>query len=194
MSNSDTNATPSTAGHPAQGSAGNPDGLADGGKSPRNPKKPRKPLSKTGQILYRILGVFFVGCGFLGILLPVWPTTIFLILASAVFMKSSPGLYAWLHRSRVFGPYLQAYRDKTGISIAYKAWTLTILWLGLLASGIFAIQSWPVRAILGVIGIAVTIHILTIKTRRREEEVAATDPIQVPGAQSDDLPGSVKAD
>lgn len=145
-----------------------------------DPRKGKKPLSKTARLAYKIAGFFFVFCAFLGVILPVMPTTIFVILASAMFLKSSPKAYQWLHRSPIFGPYLQAHRDGTGLSTAYKVWTISFLWLGLMASGIFVVKVWWVRAILAVIGIAVTIHILTIKPRKRQEELDSVDPLEIP--------------
>ncbi|WP_052078897.1 YbaN family protein [Spirochaeta lutea] len=125
--------------------------------------KQQKP-NAVKQWLYRILGVVFTALGVVGIVVPVWPTTIFLILASAVFLKSSPGMYRWLHDNPVLGPYLRAYRDKTGITIGYKVWTISVLWVGIVISAVFAVESLAVRIMLFTIALAVTIHVATIKT------------------------------
>jgi len=145
-----------------------------------NPPVAKKPLGPMGRFLYRALGVLLTAAGIIGIVVPVWPTTIFLILASAVFLKSSPEMYQWLHRNRILGPYLQAYTDKTGISMGYKIWTISILWLSIGFSAIFAVSILWVRIMLFGIAVAVTIHVATLKTRRKEDEIAAVDPLLPP--------------
>jgi uncharacterized membrane protein YbaN (DUF454 family) len=57
-----------------------------------------------------LLGSVFVALGFVGALLPLMPTTIFLILAVGCFARSSPRLEAWLLDHPHFGPTLRAWR------------------------------------------------------------------------------------
>jgi len=60
--------------------------------------------------LWATLGVSFVAIGLVGAVLPVLPTTPFLILAAACFARSSPRLEAWLLHHRRFGPLLRDWR------------------------------------------------------------------------------------
>ncbi|MBZ6382220.1 YbaN family protein [Sphingomonas sanguinis] len=62
------------------------------------------------------LGVFCVGLGIVGALLPLMPTTIFLILAAGCFARSSPRLEAWLLDHPRFGPTLRAWRRDGAMS------------------------------------------------------------------------------
>jgi len=62
--------------------------------------------------LWRILGLFFVGCGYIGAIVPGIPTTSFLLLALWCFGKSSPALQAWIWEHPVFGPYVQNWTNK----------------------------------------------------------------------------------
>jgi uncharacterized membrane protein YbaN (DUF454 family) len=65
--------------------------------------------------LYQSAGLFFVGLGWLGVFLPLLPTTPFLLLASFFFLRSSPRLSNWLVRSKLFGPFLRDWQTHGGV-------------------------------------------------------------------------------
>jgi uncharacterized membrane protein YbaN (DUF454 family) len=111
-------------------------------------------------------GIAFVAIGTVGLFVPLLPTTIFLILAGACFGKSSPGAYRWLTTNRVFGPMLRDYYDGRGATLRTKIVSITTLWLGLALAAWFLGNVW-IDATLAVIGVAVTIHLVRLRTVRR---------------------------
>jgi len=116
--------------------------------------------------LYFISGVLLVAIGIIGIFLPILPTTIFLILASACFIKSSPKANEWLRNHKILGMYIKNYQDKSGLTIKSKIFNITFLWIMISASAIFFTELWYIRFLLFAIAIGVTIHLLMIKTKR----------------------------
>ena len=66
--------------------------------------------------LLRAFGWLNVGLGFIGALLPLMPTTVFLLIALWAFSKSSPELHDWLYSHPRFGPALRHWRDDRAIS------------------------------------------------------------------------------
>lgn len=71
--------------------------------------------------LYFVLGLGMLVLAVIGAILPVMPTTIFVILAAWCFGRSSPRLEAWLLDHPRFGPGLRAWRAEGAISARGKA-------------------------------------------------------------------------
>ena len=65
--------------------------------------------------LYVAGGWLFVGLAVIGAVLPLVPSTPFLLLASWCFYRGSPRIHAWLHRSRHFGPMLDDWEHYHGV-------------------------------------------------------------------------------
>jgi uncharacterized membrane protein YbaN (DUF454 family) len=116
--------------------------------------------------LYLISGFLLVAIGVIGIFLPILPTTIFLILASACFVKSSPRANEWLRNHKILGAYIKNYQDKTGLTVKAKVFNIAFLWIMILNSAYFFTEELYVRLILLAIAIGVTIHLLMVKTKK----------------------------
>ena len=78
-------------------------------------------------------GGAFVVLAALGVVLPLLPTTPFLILAAACFARGSPRLQHWLLGHRVFGPTLRAWRSSRALppGVKPRAMLVVLLTFGL---------------------------------------------------------------
>jgi len=114
-----------------------------------------------------IAGNFFVALGILGILFPLLPTTPFLLLAAACFLRSSERFYNWLMNNKWLGNYIKNYREKKSIPLKIKVLTLSILWLTIGYSVFLVVNIFLLRVILILIAIGVTIHVLSIRTLKQ---------------------------
>lgn len=116
--------------------------------------------------LFLVLGWLCVGLGFLGVFLPLLPTTPFLLLALFLFARSSPRLRVRLMRNKLLGPYIAGYATNEGLSVRAKVTTLTVMWGTMLVSVFCIVDTWWLRVVLLAISAGVTVHILLKKTRR----------------------------
>lgn len=114
------------------------------------------------KIALSIVGYIAVVLGVLGIFLPLLPTTPFLLLASACFMRSSPRLHKKLMDSPL-GGYVRAYTDGRGIPRHAKLVILAILWASLTYS-FTQIDQDIFKLFLVGIGFIGTFFILRIKS------------------------------
>ncbi|MCF2859734.1 YbaN family protein [Pseudoalteromonas sp. SMS1] len=105
-------------------------------------------------------GIIFVGLGFIGMALPVMPTTVFFILALACFSRSSPKFENWLLTHPKFGPSLIAWRAHQVVPPKGK-WGAGI---GMLIGYIllcFSQAPWYVLVLVAIIEVSVLAYLLT---------------------------------
>ena len=103
--------------------------------------------------LWVFLGCLFVGLGAIGAVIPGMPTTVFLVLAAACFIRSSQKLYDWLIANKTFGPYLKDYREGKGIPLKAKIVALIMI-VGFVSFAVFfAIEVKPIKILVGLIGL-----------------------------------------
>ncbi len=136
----------------------------------RKTKKKKNMTNRLVKLLLIIAGSFFLVIGIIGIFVPVLPTTPFLVLAAACYAKSSERFYNWLINNKWFGSYIKNYREKKGISLKHKIYTVSLLWVTILFSAFFLIKILWVRVILIIIAVGVTFHVLTIKTYKQKKK------------------------
>ena len=117
--------------------------------------------------VYFTIGAVSVALGVIGIFVPLWPTTCFLLLAGWCFARSSHRAERWLHENRIFGRYLQDYRELGIISSGVRRVSLLALWGFIGVSAVLlASRLWAVALLLLVAG-AVTLHLYSLPTKAR---------------------------
>ena len=126
--------------------------------------------SKLKKGLYFIGGTFSLILGIIGIVVPILPTTPFLLLAAACYARSSERFYNWLLNNRILGSYIRNYLEGKGMPIKVKIFTISMLWISILISAFLFIQIIWVRIVLIIIAIAVTIHIILIRPKKEKTE------------------------
>ena len=117
---------------------------------------PQRPMWQ--RLLWGTAGLLALAAGIAGIVLPLLPTTPFVLLAAFCFSRSSARLEAWLLAHPRFGPLIQAWRQHHAIPLRAKQlawammaagslWAALVLpprwaWLPALCCGAVALWMW----------------------------------------------------
>ncbi|MBQ5701054.1 MAG: YbaN family protein [Alistipes sp.] len=117
------------------------------------------------KIILAILGSLSFALAVAGIFLPLLPTTPLLLLAAALWLRSSERLHSWLINHRVFGEYIQNFRTHRAIPLRVKIYATTLVWLTICYC-IFAVvnEHWWAQILMALLATAITWHILSYKT------------------------------
>ena len=119
------------------------------------------------KIILATLGTIALALGIIGIFLPVLPTTPFLLLSAALYVRSSQRLYDWLMSHRHLGPYIRNFRENKAIPLRVKIVSVSLVWATLLYCAFFVAKTWWMSAMFITIATAVSVHILRYKTLKR---------------------------
>lgn len=126
------------------------------------PEPTKPPVTGAKRVLFLVLaGVFFV-LGAAGAILPILPTTPFLLLTSYFLLRTSPKLNERLLRSRFFGPILRDWQERKGVQRHVKVKAIVIVTIVLSATIIFTSAPFYAKCMvgaLGLIGILVVIRL-----------------------------------
>ena len=136
-------------------------GLHNGSRDDSDKKKVVDEIKKG---VFFLFGAIFLILGVIGVIIPILPTTPFLLLSAACFYKSSKRMHNWMFNNRWFGDYIRNYSEGKGISLKAKLFTLSLLWILILYSILMVIDNLFIQIILLIIAIGVTIHLIKLPT------------------------------
>jgi uncharacterized membrane protein YbaN (DUF454 family) len=116
-------------------------------------------------VRYALLGVGWlsVALGVIGIFVPVLPTTPFLLLAAACFVRSSRRFYLWLVEHPRLGPWISDYLEGNGMPRKAKVYTLSLMWASIALSCYLVPMVWA-RGFMLCSAVLVSLYILRLKT------------------------------
>jgi uncharacterized membrane protein YbaN (DUF454 family) len=115
--------------------------------------------NKVVKVFLLFVGWLSVVLGVIGIFLPVMPTTPFLLLAAACFMRTSPKFYNWLVGHPRLGKYLVYYLEGKGIPFKAKVYTIATMAISMSVTCYF-VPVTAVRILLPLVGVLVALYIV----------------------------------
>ncbi|HSK46984.1 MAG TPA: YbaN family protein [Coriobacteriia bacterium] len=124
------------------------------------------PMRLLGRHLLFACGVLALGLGVLGLVLPLLPTTPFVLLAAACFMRSSERLHTWLTEHPVLGHHISDYLSGRGLRPHTKVAALSTLWISVLASTTFFVPVLLADLLLVATAAGISVYLLRLPTCR----------------------------
>jgi len=116
------------------------------------------------QLIYAILGFFFLGLGIIGIWLPILPTTPFLLLASFFLAKSSTKINRWFKSTKIYQKHLKDFEETKMMKMKTKLSILIFASVLLILGAIFTSIFWVKILIIVLMTIKWYVFIFVIKT------------------------------
>ena len=114
----------------------------------------------TSRRLWAVVGGISLAIGVVGIVIPLLPTTPFLILAAYCFSRGSRRLHDWLLGHPVFGPPVRDWREHRAVSRRAKFSAMIAIALIFALSVFLEAPGWAL-ALQGVILGGVAVYLLT---------------------------------
>ncbi|WP_460753508.1 YbaN family protein [Marinomonas epiphytica] len=121
------------------------------------------------RLLLLMLGWLSLITGFIGIFLPLLPTTPLVLLAAWCFSKSSERFHKWLMEHKFFGPIVRDWQSSDGIPRKSRNRAIIFMWCGMLISILVVSRFWATIGLI-CIGLCVTIHLMRMPLRTENEE------------------------
>ncbi len=118
--------------------------------------------------LILVAGTISLTLGAIGIILPILPTTPFLLLSAAYFLRSSERMHKWLLGNRWFGEYIRNYQEGRGIPMKIKIAAITLLWGAIIFTAFFVLDEILIAQVaLLLIALGVSIHLMRLLTFKK---------------------------
>ena len=131
------------------------------------------------RILFICLGFLFVGIGAVGIVVPILPTTPFLLLASFFFAKGSKRFHDWFMSTKLYKKHLESFVKSRSMTLKSKLTILLPVSAMLIITFIF-VNNLHARIILVILFIGKYLYFFTqIKTIKNEELQVNTDKLEI---------------
>ncbi len=138
------------------------------------------------RILFICLGFIFVGIGAVGIVVPILPTTPFLLLASFFFAKGSKRFHDWFMSTKLYKKYLESFVKSRAMTLKAKLTILLPVSAMLIVTFIF-VNNLHARIALVILFIAKYVYFFTqIRTIKEGEEIVEKEGDEIAELEQSD--------
>lgn len=129
-------------------------------------------MNKVKKYFYITLGFITLGLGLIGVILPILPTTPFLLVTSFCFAKGSERFHSWFTNTNIYKKHLESFVKERAMTLKQKVVLLSFVNF-MLAFPLILIDILPMRiTIIVLIIIKLYYFIFKVKTITPEEKIA----------------------
>ncbi|MCW4030469.1 MAG: YbaN family protein [Candidatus Bathyarchaeota archaeon] len=133
---------------------------------------PRNRKEKLIRGILLVAGTISLALGAIGLVLPILPTTPFLLLAAACYLRSSERMHKWLINNRWFGEYIRNYQAGRGVSMRVKLFAVGFLWATILFTILLVVDEILIaQIVLLAIAVGVSIHLFRLPTFKKQNQL-----------------------
>lgn len=125
--------------------------------------------SRAVRAIFVVLGTLSLAIGIAGIVLPVLPTTPFVLLAAACFARGSLTFHDWLLAHPLFGPLIVEWNEYGSIPWRTKIVALVLMSTTLCISILFFVEPGWLQGALAVLGLMLAIWLYRVPSRERAD-------------------------
>ena len=125
--------------------------------------------SRLVRVLFTLAGAVALGLGLIGIVLPLLPTTPFVLLATACFARGSERFHQWLLANRTFGPMVYEWERHRSLPYRTKVTAIVLMSLTMAVSIVFFVEPAWLKAALALFGVALALWMYRIPSRDRDQ-------------------------
>ena len=122
----------------------------------------REASSALVRVLWITAGTIFLGLGIAGIILPLLPGAVFLLLASVCYVRGSSRLHRWLMNHRILGGHVRVMMGDAKMPLRAKVIAIAAIWI---AVG-FSLTRTNILTLQGVLVVLAITGTWFIATRR----------------------------
>lgn len=129
-------------------------------------------MNKAKKYFYITLGFIALGLGLIGVILPILPTTPFLLVTSFCFAKGSERFHTWFTNTNIYKKHLESFVKERAMTLKQKVVLLSFVNF-MLAFPLILVDVLPMRiTIIVLIIIKLYYFIFKVKTITPEEKKA----------------------
>ena len=138
---------------------------------PSRHSPPVRALLLVGGTLALVLGV-------IGVVLPLLPTTPFVLLAAGCYSRAWAPAHRWLRANRFFGPICRSGVEGRYLPPRAKAFAIVLTVISFGATIVHAVSAWWLRVLLGAVGLLVLAWLIRLPTKPKPRPRPGPRPLQ----------------
>jgi len=108
------------------------------------------------KLFWNTVGIFFLGLAYLGVILPGFPYSIWIVCAAYCFSKGSERLHRWIYSHKIFGPFLTNWSEKRVFPTKMK-----FFMIGMMSLSLILMYSSGIKPI-GIISTAILMTLVAV--------------------------------
>ena len=120
-------------------------------------------MNKAKKYFYITLGFLALGIGLIGVILPILPTTPFLLVTSFCFARGSERFHTWFTNSNIYKKHLESFVKERAMTLKQKVVLLSFVTF-MLAFPLILVDVLPMRITIIVL-IIIKLYYFTFKVR-----------------------------